>query len=415
MQEKPENLVNRRTSEPSLKISTWQGSSFFLLIKTYNIHPQNNIITKMTCIISSIQYAILFILVIAITVNSDDASPIPTEKTKVSKWFLGNIKPYQERKNTLDPLLYKAEASRRTIKVRKDGKGDFKTVMEAIESIPSGNKQRVIVNIGDGVFNEKIIINRTKPFVTLYGAGKFTTLQFDGTAKQYGTINSASVAVESDYFVASNLIIKNTAPRPNSKTRGAQAVALRISGDKAAIYKCNILGFQDTLCDDKGRHFFYGCYIEGTMDFIFGSGKSLYLRTRIHALHDETGVTIITAQARNSKLDDSGYSFVHCQVTGDKTGNTYLGRLWIKLPQVVFAYTTMTDVIVPEAWLNEDHPEKNGDILFGEYKNSGRGATLAGRAKHSKQLDDKQARYFLSLGYIQASKWLLPPPASRII
>ncbi|WCJ36397.1 Pectin lyase-like superfamily protein [Euphorbia peplus] len=367
----------------------------------------------MTYIIRSMQYAIVLILVTATTVTSDDKTPVPAEKSKVTKWFLDNIKPYQQRKKTLDPLLYKAESKRRTIKVRQDGKGDFKTVTEAIQSIPSGNKQRVIVDIGDGVYNEKIKIDRTKPFITLFGSGKMTTLQFDGTARKYGTINSASLIVDSDYFIASNLIIKNTAPRPDGKTPGAQAVALRLSGDKAAIYKCNILGYQDTLCDDKGRHFFYGCYIEGTMDFIFGSGKSLYLRTQIHALHDETGVTIITAQARNSKLDDSGYSFVHCQVTGDKKGNTYLGRLWIKLPQVVFAYTSMTDVIVPEAWLNKD-PQKNGDILFGEYKNSGAGATPDGRAEHSKQLDDKQAQYFLSLGYIGASKWLLPSPFSKL-
>lgn len=54
-------------------------------------------------------------------------------------------------------------------------------------------------------------------------------------------------------------------------------MALRVSGDKAAFYNCRLIGFQDTLCDDRGRHFFHGCYIEGTVDFIFGSGKSLYL------------------------------------------------------------------------------------------------------------------------------------------
>ena len=54
-------------------------------------------------------------------------------------------------------------------------------------------------------------------------------------------------------------------------------MALRVSGDKATFYNCKLIGFQDTLCDDRGRHFFHRCYIEGTVDFIFGSGKSLYL------------------------------------------------------------------------------------------------------------------------------------------
>ena len=56
-----------------------------------------------------------------------------------------------------------------------------------------------------------------------------------------------------------------------------QAVALRASGDKGAFYNSKLIGFQDTLCDYKGRHFFKGCYIEGTVDFIFGRGKSIYL------------------------------------------------------------------------------------------------------------------------------------------
>ncbi|CAN1291037.1 Probable pectinesterase 49 [Linum perenne] len=52
---------------------------------------------------------------------------------------------------------------------------------------------------------------------------------------------------------------------------------MRISGDKAAFYNCHFIGFQDTLCDDRGRHLFMDCYVRGTVDFIFGNGQSLYL------------------------------------------------------------------------------------------------------------------------------------------
>lgn len=73
------------------------------------------------------------------------------------------------------------------------------------------------------------------------------------------------------------IAIKNSAPRPDGTAKGAQALAARIGGDKASFYNCKLLGFQDTLCDDKGKHLFKDCYIEGTVDFIFGNGKSLYL------------------------------------------------------------------------------------------------------------------------------------------
>lgn len=71
--------------------------------------------------------------------------------------------------------------------------------------------------------------------------------------------------------------MQNSSPRPDEKSVGAQALAMRISGDKAAFYNCKFMSFQDTLCDDKGRHFFKDCYIQGSYDFIFGNGKSIYL------------------------------------------------------------------------------------------------------------------------------------------
>ncbi|KAJ7559440.1 hypothetical protein O6H91_04G085400 [Diphasiastrum complanatum] len=60
-------------------------------------------------------------------------------------------------------------------------------------------------------------------------------------------------------------------PAPPPGAVGRQAVALRISGDKAAFYRCNFHGAQDTLYDDKGRHYFSNCFIQGSIDFIFVS------------------------------------------------------------------------------------------------------------------------------------------------
>ena len=57
---------------------------------------------------------------------------------------------------------------------------------------------------------------------------------------------------------------------------GMQAVALNINGDKALFYKIRLLGAQDTLMDFSGTHYFYRCYIEGSIDFIFGEAKSIY-------------------------------------------------------------------------------------------------------------------------------------------
>jgi pectin methylesterase-like acyl-CoA thioesterase len=69
---------------------------------------------------------------------------------------------------------------------------------------------------------------------------------------------------------------KNTAPSPPQGIVGGQAVALRIAGDRAAFYGCGFYGAQDTLNDDHGRHYFVECFIQGSIDFIFGSARSLY-------------------------------------------------------------------------------------------------------------------------------------------
>jgi len=56
----------------------------------------------------------------------------------------------------------------------------------------------------------------------------------------------------------------------------APSLAARISGDKCAFYNCGFIGFQDTVWDEAGRHFFKNSMIEGAVDFIFGDGQSYY-------------------------------------------------------------------------------------------------------------------------------------------
>ena len=84
-----------------------------------------------------------------------------------------------------------------------------------------------------------------------------------------------------DHFLFGDFLIifffqKNTAPPPFPGMVGAQAVALRIAGDMAAFYGCGFYGAQDTLYDESGRHYFRECFIQGSIDFIFGNGRSLY-------------------------------------------------------------------------------------------------------------------------------------------
>ncbi|XVF49473.1 hypothetical protein PTKIN_Ptkin04bG0015500 [Pterospermum kingtungense] len=364
-------------------------------------------------IIGNIQVSavICTILLLAPVVFSQAIPPIPANKAQVNAWFDANIKPVSARGGTLDPALVQAETPPvKVIKVGKSG-GDFDTITKALESIPAGNTKRVIISIAPGSYKEKIRIERTKPFITFLGDPKnMPTLTFDGTAKQYGTVDSATLIVESDYFVAANIIFENTAPKPDGKTiMGAQAVALRSSGEKHAFYNCKFVGFQDTLCDDRGNHFFKDCHIRGTVDFIFGNGKSLYLNSELF-VEPNNGIAVITAQARNTADEVNGYSFVHCTIKGTEKNSTFLGRAWKNSPIVVFAYTDMSNIVKLEGWSDHDVPERQKTSFYGEFKCTGEGAFPQNRVPYSKQLTEADAQHFLSLTYIDGPNWLLPPP-----
>lgn len=132
----------------------------------------------------------------------------------------------------------------------------------------------------------------------------------------------------------------------NTYGAGAKAVALRVSGDRAAFYGCRILSHQDTLLDDTGRHYYNNCYIEGDVDFICGNAASFFEKCHLHSLSVGTGA--ITAQRRMSPAEDTGFTFFGCKITGVKTA--VLGRPWGTYSRVVFAFTYMTSVILPQGW-----------------------------------------------------------------
>lgn len=87
--------------------------------------------------------------------------------------------------------------------------GEFKTLMDAIKSVPAANTKRVIIKIAPGEYREKVTIDRNKPFITLMGDPKaMPVITFDGTAAKYGTVDSASLIILSDYFMAVNIVVK---------------------------------------------------------------------------------------------------------------------------------------------------------------------------------------------------------------
>jgi len=196
-----------------------------------------------------------------------------------------------------------------------------------------------------------VTVPATKAYLTFKGAGaNSTTIQYGDDATEAGsTAKSASVIILSDYFIAEDIAFKNTAPAPVGGAVGKQAVAFRIDGDKAQFYRVAFYGAQDTLYDKKGRHYFKDCFIQGSIDFVFGDGQSYYETCHLNSIANP-GSGSLTAQKRMKKSELTGFSFVSCNVTGN--GPIYLGRAWGPFSRVVFLLTQINAPIYPAGWFD---------------------------------------------------------------
>ncbi|XP_051137851.1 pectinesterase PPME1-like [Andrographis paniculata] len=334
---------------------------------------------------------------------------VPNEGSKLDTWFNKFVGTFESRKKQLLPELVAAETSRKVITVRQDGKGQFRSIKDAINSIPDGNKDRIIVAVGPGTYVEKVTIYKEKPFVTLYGDPKdMPMIVYNETARSaHGTVYSGTVMVLANHFSAVNMKFKNSAPKPDGNP-DEQALALRISGDYASFYNCKFYGFQDTLMDDHGRHLYKDCYIEGTVDFVFGTGQTIFMRTELHVIGD--GEAFVAAHGRNTSDDPSGFVFLLCSVTGTGKGNAYLGRPWFDYARIIFLYSEMDSVINPAGWYNNKPTLSiDSNAYFAERQNRGPGANHGRRGPGVGVLPPGEVGNFANFPYVEAEKWLLPP------
>ncbi|KAF3436572.1 hypothetical protein FNV43_RR23664 [Rhamnella rubrinervis] len=378
---------------------------------------------------------ILFLFLLFSTATLGNSRTLSSDRAKdYNNWVSWNVEKYRKEtelmeadqmmakakgsrstsanNKEIDARLRKAELNKMSVSVSQDRSGDFATITDALNSIPSHNTRRVTLIIRPGVYREKVLIPRSLPFVTFLGdASEPPTITGNDTASLPGkdgmplrTFESATVAVEADYFVAVSVKFENTAPH-RVGNHGEQAVAIRISGSKAAFYNCSFYGAQDTLYDHKGLHYFNNCFIQGSVDFIFGYGRSLYEKCQLNSTAKK--VASLTAQKRTNASMASGFSFKDSVVAG--TGQVYLGRAWGDYSRVVLSYTFMDNIVLPQGWSDWGDQTRHLKVYYGEYKCSGPGANLSLRVPWSRALTDEEAKPFIGTYFIEGDTWLISP------
>ncbi|XP_074267620.1 putative pectinesterase 53 isoform X1 [Silene latifolia] len=347
-----------------------------------------------------------------------------TNELTYEEWLHWNVKNQHRRSRVtleqvegvttkvLDVRLENAESNPTRLIINQDGSGDYTSIAQALNTIPPNNTRRFLLHIAPGLYREKIHIPKIKPFISFVGdvnnpptiTGNDTASITRGAGSTFNTFQTATVGVDADYFIALNIIFQNTAPHEVGRT-GEQAVALRISGNKAAFYNCSFYGSQDTLYDHKGLHYFRNCFIQGSVDFIFGYGRSFYENCTLNSIAKK--VASVTAQKRSPSSMSSGFSFKDCSVTG--SGLVYLGRAWGDYSRVVFTFTFLDKLVLPQAWSNWGNPLRNLTVYYGEYKCSGPGSNMTGRVPWARALTDEEAQPFVGTHFVEGDSWLVTP------
>jgi pectinesterase len=283
----------------------------------------------------------------------------------------------------------------RTIIVDEKGSGDFKTVQEAVLAAPDYSEERTIIQIKKGVYFEKIVVPESKTNLSFIGDKRDNTALVyddysglkDAEGNKPGIDKCASTFVHADGFYAENLTFSNQAG-----IYKGQAVALMVTGDRAVFRNVCIRGNQDTLyATGKGRQYYFDSFIEGTVDYIFGSATAVFDQCEIHSIRRHNGY--VTA-ASTSEQQKYGYVFLNCRLTGTAPERTVtLGRPWRPYAKVIFLNTWMDRHIRPEGWDNWRDPEREKTAQYAEHGSTGPGAAPESRLGWSRQLTRKEAEH----------------------
>ncbi|XAR52215.1 Pectinesterase [Bertholletia excelsa] len=273
-----------------------------------------------------------------------------------------------------------APAIQADILVSKDGNG---TGARA----PEYSNRRTIIYVRAGRYEEdNLKVGRKKTNLMFIGDGKGKTVISGGrsASQQLTTFHTAAFAATGNGFIARDMTFENWAG-PSKH----QAVALRVGADHAVVYRCNIIGYQDTLYVHSQRQFFRECDIYGTVDFIFGNAAVVFQSCNIVARKPmNLQKNTITAQNRKDPNQNTGISIHACRIlaTPDLEASkgsypTFLGRPWKLYSRTVYMLSFMGDHIHPRGWLEWNATFALDTLYYGEYMNNGPGAAVGQRVK----------------------------------
>ncbi|EEU36731.1 uncharacterized protein NECHADRAFT_97233 [Fusarium vanettenii 77-13-4] len=294
-----------------------------------------------------------------------------------------------------------------------DGVTTYATIQEAINALPASSKVTPTVFIYPGTYKEQIVLARAGTTIFLgysespddYSQNQVTITYDKGIDTQADASNSDSATfyATGNYFQAVNINFKNTF----GTTSNYASLGFGVKSSKyASLYGCQVYGNQDALLIN-GFFFAYNSYFEGNIDMIWGSGAGYFLKSTISP--NRNGIAL-TAHKRTDTTTPAGFVFDQCTITpanGASYSTIYLGRPWNQYARVAYVESDLGSCIPAvgwDDWTNAD--PRTGNVIFGEYENTGAGASTSKRASFATQLSGADAAQFELGTFFAATAWI---------
>jgi hypothetical protein len=227
---------------------------------------------------------------------------------------------------------------------------DFSTLEGAAEFVPTSNTAPTTVTVRKGFYPE--VVYWKSPNVTIQGQGRTNTVIAFINNNYINPSTSTRPVMD---VVTTNVTLQDLAIYNMTPYNGSQAETLYTSGSSISLKRVGLYSYQDTLLANAGSCFVTDSYIEGNVDYMWGTAATYLQRCELRANTNNGSAVAGYSQARNAS-NGYGFSFVNCTLDAypGVTNNSYsLSRSFsasYPFNQTAYINCRMGPHIVPAGW-----------------------------------------------------------------
>ncbi len=237
-----------------------------------------------------------------------------------------------------------AESEKITLTDSKGREKKFDTIAAALKGVKGSGEYKI--KLPKGTYNEILYYNGGAKITisgdtdSEFGSDVIIAAENNGELKKGKSMEGKAIKDRCLFefegtgnLTLENLTLHNTYVKKSDGEKNTQAEALGFdSTGNLAAYNCSFKSYQDTV-RTTGKAWFYGCLIEGDVDFIWmeQTGKvALYEKCQIRSIYNpnvSSHTAYICAPRTNiSGLISKGIVIFDSEISGAEKEKTYLAR-----------------------------------------------------------------------------------------